>query len=348
MLLSPVWGISLSTRRRWRRRRSWRRRSTRSRRPLRRKNWVAFLGHGGLLRWNLLYYQYRLFDQLLKNMYSRPPLLGSGSAPSVRGDHEQVRGEKISTAKFLCPRGFQPLFLQHTVCLGQSQQCDRHGPSWEKVRGNYLPWSRTSQSLHAARWPREEVLPQHRQVVVQHLWKNKLILIKSILSIVVNNNIKCFNYRWIGGEYGRGGRFPEGCQETRLPKLAGEREYRFLVVCESSSDITNLRDVQSRDIRVLLAGQSSLNTLNVIERVLFTYPSIEHYSFCPGRRVQIIDTSICCLNMQQESFGKLLLFQYSRKRYLWATTEGLKSTILKTGTAFTLEQWPANIFLPKL
>ena len=25
-------------------------------------------------------------------------------------------------------------------------------------------------------------------------WKNKLILIKSILSIVVNNNIKCFNY----------------------------------------------------------------------------------------------------------------------------------------------------------
>ena len=46
-------------------------------------------------------------------------------------------------------------------------------------------------------------------------------------------------------------------------------------MCESSSDITNLRDVQSRDIRVLLAGQSSLNTLNVIERVLFTYPSIE-------------------------------------------------------------------------
>ena len=106
-----------------------------------------------------------------------------------------------------------------------------------------------------------EVLPQHRQVVVQHLWKNKLILIKSILSIVVNNNIKCFNYRWIGGEYGRGGRFPEGCQETRLPKLAGERAYRFLVVCESSSYITNLRDVQSGDIRVLLARQSSLNTL---------------------------------------------------------------------------------------
>ena len=165
------------------------------------------------------------------------------------------------------------------------------------------------------------------------------------MSIIVNKNIKCFNYRWIGGEYGRGGRFPEGCQETRLPKLAGEREYRFLNVCESSSDITNLRNVQSKDIRVLLARQSSLNTLNVIERVLFTYPSIEHYSFCPGRRVQIIDTSICCLNMQQESFGKLLLFQYSRKRYLWATTEGLKSTILKTGTAFTLEQWPANISL---
>ena len=118
-------------------------------------------------------------------------------------------------------------------------------------------------------------------MVVQHLWKNKLILIKSILSIVVNNNIKCFNYRWIGGEYGRGGRFPEGCQETRLPKLAGEREYRFLVVCESSSDITNLRDVQSRDIRVLLAGQSSLNTLNVIERVLFTYPSIERLIILP-------------------------------------------------------------------
>ena len=101
------------------------------------------------------------------------------------------------------------------------------------------------------------------------------------MSIIVNKNIKCFNYRWIGGEYGRGGRFPEGCQETRLPKLAGEREYRFLVVCESSSDITNLRDVQSRDIRVLLAGQSSLNTLNVIERVLFTYPSIERVIILP-------------------------------------------------------------------
>ena len=193
------------------------------------------------------------------------------------------------------------------------------------------------------------VLDSHSKAI------DMVILIKSILSIVVNNNIKCFNNRWISGEYGRGGRFPEECQETRLPKLAGEREYRFLVVCESSSDITNLRDVQSRDIRVLLAGQSSLNTLNVIERVLFTYPSIEHYSFCPGRRVQIIDTSICCLNMQQESFGKLLLFQYSRKRYLWATTESLKrklsrtpSTILKTGTVFTLEQWPANIYLQRL
>ena len=184
MLLPRVWGISLRTRRRWRRRRrrrrwrrrrSWRRSSTRSRWALIRKNWVAFLCHGGHLRWNLLYFQYRLFDQLLKNQYSRPPLLGSGSEPSVWGDHERLRGEKISKAKFLCPRGFKQLCLQQAVCLGQSQQSHWHGSGGKEARGSYLPWSRTRQSLHAPRWTREEVLPQHRQVVVQHLWKNKLI-----------------------------------------------------------------------------------------------------------------------------------------------------------------------------
>ena len=85
-----------------------------------------------------------------------------------------------------------------------------------------------------------------------------------------------FSIRWVGGpDYPQGGRFPEGSQNLRLKALAAERKYRFVVVSECCSDITNLRAIETRELRVYMAGQSSLNTLKALEDLLHHHPSID-------------------------------------------------------------------------
>ena len=91
----------------------------------------------------------------------------------------------------------------------------------------------------------------------------------------------CFD-RWIGGgEHGQGGKFLDGSQNRRVGALAAERAYKFIVIGECTSDITNLREIQDRNVRVYLAGQSSLNTLKVLEDVLALNPSIKRAIILP-------------------------------------------------------------------
>lgn len=63
--------------------------------------------------------------------------------------------------------------------------------------------------------------------------------------------------------------------------LAAERPYTYIVIGECTSDITNLRGIQDRGVRVYLAGQSSLNTLKVMEDVLSFNPSIKRGIILP-------------------------------------------------------------------
>ena len=84
-----------------------------------------------------------------------------------------------------------------------------------------------------------------------------------------------------GRGHGEGGKYPNGSQNRRLPQLASLRDYRFMVVSECTSDITNLRDIYDRDVRVFMAGQSSLNTLHTLEYVLQRHPNIESAIILP-------------------------------------------------------------------
>ena len=65
-----------------------------------------------------------------------------------------------------------------------------------------------------------------------------------------------------------GARYPENSLQQMVPELLGERSYTNLIMLAPTNDISNLRDMGSRQEQERLAVQSARNTVNIAEKAL--------------------------------------------------------------------------------
>ena len=72
----------------------------------------------------------------------------------------------------------------------------------------------------------------------------------------------CSTPEWLGARY------PQNSLQKMVPELLGERKYTNLILIAPTNDITNLREVQTRQERERLATLSAKNTIKVAEEAL--------------------------------------------------------------------------------
>ena len=116
---------------------------------------------------------------------------------------------------------------------------------------------------------------------------------KSLTLLVGDSHLGSVNLREVGKVLGRGGmlvtpgatrpredraycstpewpgaRYPNNSLQQMVPELLGERKYSSMIMLAPTNDITNLKEVQSKQERERLAVESAKNTLTIAEKAL--------------------------------------------------------------------------------